>query len=292
MTRIRLGSWIVLTVLLGASPAFAQTEEQKKAEAFFRSLSFQAGPCVAPIGTMAEIEIGEQYQALGPTDTRRLLKELGNIGESELALVAPKDTLSWFVVFEFENCGYVKDEDRGDLDADEILATIRKNETEHNKERQKRGLAAQKTLRWAVPPHYDDKTNNLEWAFVFESEGQETVNLNTRRLGRKGMMHVTLVCDPGDLTATLVPFRALMQGFRYKSEEAYASYRKGDKVADYTLAALVGGGALAVAAKMGILQKFWKFIVIGVVAVLGAVKKLFKRRPKTVQDDGVVRHEQ
>ena len=56
--------------------------------------------------------------------------------------------------------------------------------------------------------------------------------------------------------------------------ESYAEYRKGDKVAEYGLTALIAGGTLAVAAKTGLLGKLIKPIIIGVVA-LGAVLKKF-----------------
>jgi uncharacterized membrane-anchored protein len=58
-----------------------------------------------------------------------------------------------------------------------------------------------------------------------------------------------------------------------------------DKVATYGLAALVAGGALAAAAKLGFLKILWigilaakKLIIVGVVAIVAFFKKLFKRR--------------
>jgi len=56
-------------------------------------------------------------------------------------------------------------------------------------------------------------------------------------------------------------------------------------VAKYGLTALVAGGALAGAAKMGLLKGLWvfilaakKFIIIGVIAVVGFLAKIFKRK--------------
>jgi uncharacterized membrane-anchored protein len=55
-------------------------------------------------------------------------------------------------------------------------------------------------------------------------------------------------------------------------------------VATYGIAALVAGGALAAAAKFGLLKGLWifilaakKFIIIGAVAVAAYFKKFFKR---------------
>jgi uncharacterized membrane-anchored protein len=57
-----------------------------------------------------------------------------------------------------------------------------------------------------------------------------------------------------------------------------------DKVAKYGIATLVAGGALAAAAKLGLLKGLWvfiiaakKFIIIGFVALVAFLKKLFRR---------------
>ncbi len=46
-------------------------------------------------------------------------------------------------------------------------------------------------------------------------------------------------------------------------------------MAEYGLTALVAGGAGVVAAKTGLLAKFWKFIVAGVVAIGAFFKRIF-----------------
>jgi hypothetical protein len=51
-------------------------------------------------------------------------------------------------------------------------------------------------------------------------------------------------------------------------------FQPGDRLAGYGLTALVGGGAVAVAAKTGLLQKFGKFLVFLVVGALAGLKKL------------------
>ena len=59
--------------------------------------------------------------------------------------------------------------------------------------------------------------------------------------------------------------------------ERYAEFRAGDRVAEYGLAALVLGGAAAVATKSGFLKAFGKLIVVGVMGV-GAAVLAFVRR--------------
>ena len=71
----------------------------------------------------------------------------------------------------------------------------------------------------------------------------------------------------------------------FKEGNRYADFDpKVDKVAKYGLAALVAGGALAAAAKLGFLKLLWlgilaakKFIIIGIAALVTFFKKLFNR---------------
>jgi len=67
------------------------------------------------------------------------------------------------------------------------------------------------------------------------------VNYNTRLLGRKGVMEVSLVVDPEKLSATMPAYQALLKDYDFKQGERYAEFRQGDKIAKYGLAALVTG---------------------------------------------------
>jgi uncharacterized membrane-anchored protein len=65
--------------------------------------------------------------------------------------------------------------------------------------------------------------------------------------------------------------------FHYVDGERYAEYKPGDKVAEYGLAALVGGAA-PVAVKSGAAKWLWKLLVaVGIVAI-GGIKALFGRK--------------
>ena len=71
----------------------------------------------------------------------------------------------------------------------------------------------------------------------------------------------------------------------FREGNRYADFDpKVDKVATYGIAALVAGGVLAGAAKLGLLKFLWvgllaakKFVIIGVLALVGFFKKMFKR---------------
>ncbi|MCE9594576.1 MAG: DUF2167 domain-containing protein [Planctomycetes bacterium] len=213
--------------------------------------------------------------------TRKILEAFENIPNgSELGLFAP-EAFDWFVVFDYSEEGYVKDDEKDDLDADDILATLRESTARGNEARRARGLEEFELEGWAVPPKYNETTHNLEWATRIRAKSGTSVNHRTKILGRKGVMEVVLVCSPEQLETLLPEYRRHMDSFAYVSGEKYSEYTSGDKLAAYGLTALVAGGAGVLAAKTGLLAKFWKLIVAAVVAVGAGVKKLFGGKSKS-----------
>ena len=180
--------------------------------------------------------------------------------------------------------GYVKDDEKDKLNADKLLASIKRGTAEANKERVAAGNPPLEVVGWEVPPKYDETTHNLEWAIRATSEDRPILNYNTRLLGRKGVMEVVLIVDPENLPQTLPVFRSLLMGYSFASGNSYAEFRPGDKVAKYGLAALVVGGAAVGAAKLGLfttlaifLKKGWKLVVVALAAVATFFKKMFSR---------------
>ena len=183
---------------------------------------------------------------------------------------------TWFAVFSFEDSGYVKDDET--LDADALLRSLQDSDEPSNKERKRLGMPPLHTVGWAVPPHYDAATKRLEWGMRLRTEEQhEIVNYTIRLLGRRGIVHATLVCDPEHLDRDVAAFKQALTGYAFASGETYAEFRAGDKVAEYGLAGLVVGGAGVALVKTGLLQKFGKLIVVAFVAIAGAIKKLFAK---------------
>jgi uncharacterized membrane-anchored protein len=255
------------------------------------SITWQIGPGVAPLQNAAEIKLPKGYRFAGAADTQRMLKASGEpVSGQEMGMIAP-DEGDWRVFFDFSDTGYVKDDDKDKLDADKLLKSIIAGNKQGNKIREKAGSAPLNIIGWDKPPFYDETTHNLEWALRMESEGQPLLNYNTRLLGRRGVTEVVLVCSPDKLNETLPPFKELIAGFSYKPGETYAEYKQGDKLAKYGLTALVAGGAVAIAAKTGLLaglilflKKGWKLVVIGVVAIGAFVKRLiFGRERQTLE---------
>jgi uncharacterized membrane-anchored protein len=253
-----------------------------------KSVNWTVGPGKATVGNQAEVHIPEGTRFTGGDGTRKMLELMHNPTDgSELGLLT-NDTLEWFVIFEFEDIGYVKDADKEKLDGNELLAALRKGNEAGNEERKRRGWSLISIDGWHTPPFYNKETNNLEWCIRGSSEGHEIVNYNTRILGRAGVMSANLLVAPEALDATLATIKGILKGFSYIQGQKYSEWKSGDKIAKYGLSALVVGGAVGLAAKMGFLAKIaaslgklWKVIILGLAGGLAALKGLIFGKKKT-----------
>jgi uncharacterized membrane-anchored protein len=273
----------LLTAVSFEGAAIAAEEESER-----KDIPWQKGPSTAKLKNTALLKLPEGYRFVDGDITRKLLQSAGEpTSGDEMGMVRPPEG-EWSVFFDFSGDGYVKDDDKDKLNADKLLNSIKKGNDYANKQRRKMGYAPLNIIGWEQKPNYNPETHNLEWAIRAESEGRPVLNYNTRLLGRHGVTEVVLVCEPDELSTILPTFKELLTGFSYAQGESYAEYKPGDKVAKYGLAALVTGGAVAVAAKTGLLtaivlflKKGWKLVVIGVAALLAGIKKLFTGRGST-----------
>jgi uncharacterized membrane-anchored protein len=284
----------VLTVALGLAAAFpsalAQTtapdpaELAKKREALYKSLGgMQSG--VGQIGARAEMDIPSGYTFFPAQGAKEMLKRWGNLIDGDEDGLYINNQEGWSVYFAFSEVGYVKDDDKDALDAEKLLKQMHDSEPASNEALKSAGMPTQHIVGFAMPPKYNEQTNNLEWAIKFTVEGKpgEFVNYRTKLLGRKGVMTATLMCDPDELLTVLPEYQRTLTGFRFKGGETYAEYRQGDKIATYGLVGLVAGGAAFAAGKAGlfaklgaIIAKGGKLVIVGVIAVFAAIAKIFK----------------
>lgn len=252
------------------------------------SLNWTEGPAMADLNTIAQIQVPVGFRFTGPEGTQQLLRAMGNpTSGSELGFLTP-ETLSWFVVFEFEEVGYVEDDDKDELDPDALLKKIRAGTEEANRYRANMGVPPLHITGWEIPPRYNEQSHNLEWAIRAESEGNPVINYNTRLLGRKGVMEANLVIDPNTLNEAIPAYKAALNSYTYNTGERYSEYRQGDKLAKYGLAALIGGGAAAVAVKTGLFaslilffKKGWKLLVVALIGAAAWIKRMIFGGRKT-----------
>lgn len=250
------------------------------------SIKWSKGPVDANLGDIAEIQVPEGYLFADGNGARKFLELTHNPASgAEVGLIVPSsDQEDWYVLFEFNGVGYVKDDDRNSLDATAILTNIQKSTEESNEERRKRGWKAFHVTGWYTTPYYDSATNNLTWAVTGSEDNNENpaVNYSIRILGRRGTMNVDLVLDPSDLAGVEPRFKTLISGFRFVEGNRYADFTEGDKMAGYGLTALIAGGVTAVAIKTGLFAKLWKFLVLICAAIAGAIKKMWRKTKEVV----------
>lgn len=292
---------LALSLPAGVVKAFAQqaAEEGEDNAAMsetvkeWRSIKWEGAGTDARLGAEASIKIPEGYVFTGRAGTQTMMKLCGNfLTDMEQGFIEPDDgNAKWYMVFEYEDAGHVKDDDKSDLDADALLKSFKEGDEAANAERAKMGHAPLNTVGWLTPPYYDETTHNLEWALLLDSQGEKLVNYNIRLLGREGTMRVTVVtgADEFDKVKDKVP--ALLDGFRFNPGRTYAEYREGDKLAEYGLMAFLGAGALGVGVTL--FGKFGKIIFAGIAATaVGAfsfVRRLLGRgkRAKTDTEDRI-----
>lgn len=270
--------WIVAVLaagLLASNLAFAQAKDVSE-------LAWVEGPTTAQIAGKATLKVPEGYAFLDPAGAREFNRLTENPDSGVDEYVLAKDDLSWVAFFTFDPVGYVKDDEK--LEADDLLKSVTEGTEASNEERKRNGWDAVHVTGWAFKPQYDGGIKSLEWAFRLKGEKSEgeSVNYNTRLLGRRGVMQVLLVTGQDGLQTSVSDFKARLPGFSFTDGERYADFRPGDHVAEYGLAALVTGGAAAVAAKKGVfaaigifLLKMWKLLLVGLVGGFAVIRKFF-----------------
>lgn len=206
----------------------------------------------------------------------KIMAAMGNRPDKRLiGLVYPlAENDEWMIVAEYEDSGYVKDDDARDWNADDLLKSLKEGTASANEERRSKGFPELEVTGWAEKPAYDAATHRLVWAANARHPGQSgpmVVNYNTYALGREGFISLNLLTDSSHLAADKVHARDLLGKLAFVDGKRYTDFdSKTDHVAEYGLAALVAGVAakkLGLLAIIGVaLVKFWK---IGLLALVG-----------------------
>ncbi len=247
-----------------------------------RNLNWHVGPKTEQVVGKATLKTPDENTLfIDESNSSRFLRITGNLPQPGNNIVFSQED-GWWAAFSFDPVGYVKDDEK--IEADELLKTLKESDGPSNEERKRLNLPPLYTEGWYVPPHYDQQTKSLEWGIKLQSEGKTTLNYTIRLLGRSGVMSATLVSSPETLDKDVKSFKKVLQSFQFNAGERYSEFKEGDHVAEYGLAALIVGGAAAVATKKGfwaVIAGFfaagWKLIVGAVVAAIAGITSLFKK---------------
>jgi uncharacterized membrane-anchored protein len=282
---MRMSRPFILALILAAPAVFADkapaapVEEQitpEQARAFEKeAFGYQDGPINGDLGN-ATVAVPAKFMFTGMAGTRKWAEATSGAADGdERGLLQPFGG-NWTALFRYEETGHINDDDKDEIDAKAILDGYVEGTRAGNEQRRTQGIPAivPESLKWEVPPYYNEATHAVEWAIAATEEGtnERIVNFNTKVLGRQGVTSVVLMFgNETQLTDVLPQFRDVMGKFSYKAGETYGEYKKGDKLAEYGLAALVGGGAVAIAAKTGLFAVLFKFLAKGAKLVIVAV---------------------
>ncbi|MCF6311150.1 MAG: DUF2167 domain-containing protein [Verrucomicrobiales bacterium] len=280
------------SVTMGAEVSDEDLQRQKQLAEILEKITYQEGDIALGSG-LATINLPQAYRFVDPSGTEVILNKLwGNppSGAKPLGMIVaagfdPLSPNAWCVVVDYEEDGYVTDEDAESIDYASLLKDMQSGTAAASEERIKQGYDAIELVGWASPPHYDKETHKMYWAkeIKFGSEGGEnTLNYNLRLLGRHGVMVLNAIAGMPQLAEIEEATPEILAMIDFDEGKRYADYSPGvDKVAGYGLAALVAGG---VAAKTGLLKGLFvallamkKFLIVGVIALVAVVKRFFSK---------------
>lgn len=178
-------------VLLSGGNAWASSNEQ---------LKWIEGGRKVDLGKMATVELDSSLLFLDAANTAKA-SEMNHDKPSgkEIGSIFPKDeNQNWEVVFEYDELGHIKDDEKEDIDADAILDSYKKGTEESNKEKAESDRLY--VTGWDVEPFYNEATHNLTWSMLAEDGNKEKlINYNVRLLTRQGYISAILVSDPAHL---------------------------------------------------------------------------------------------
>lgn len=249
----------------------------------------QRGPAEVKLKDQAILNLPVGFGFVPRAESARLMEQMGNqTGESFLGLIFPlAEDQNWMMTLDYEGAGYIKDDDAKKWDAEELLQGLKDGTEEGNKFREQRGIKPIEVTGWIEAPNYDAARQRLVWSVGIRDKTQaagadDGVNYNTYVLGREGYVSMDLITSRKTVEAEKPIARQLLAAVSFNEGKRYADFKPGtDKVAEYGLAALIGGVALKKLGFFALAAAFFaKFIKIIAVAVFGlgvAARKYFKR---------------
>ena len=238
---------------------------------------------------VATLHVPDNFFYIGPEDAEIMLTKIWGNPPSALTLgmLFPSDATAtdkntWGVTIEYEEDGYVSDENAEDIDYTDLLIDMQDNIEKSNKDREAQGYEAIHLVGWAASPYYDKASHKLHWAqeLQFGSQSNNTLNYNIRILGRKGVLILNFIAGMDQLSMIDEQIDTVLNIAEFDEGSRYADFDPDiDKVAAYGIGALIAG---KVAAKLGLLATilifFKKFWILAVLGVGGFFKKLFGKK--------------
>lgn len=233
----------------------------------------------------AVLNVPESFYFLNQRDAQKVLVDVwGNPpGQDVLGMLFPEgmtpfDDGSWAVTVQYEEEGYVSDDNAADIDYGDLLDDMKADTKASSEYRVSEGFEPIELVGWAATPFYDAKAHKLHWAkeIKFGDQPTNTLNYNIRVLGRKGVLVLNFIADISSQPVIEENLDVVLSMAEFDQGSTYADFDPDlDQVAAYGLGALVAGKVIAktgfIALALVFLKKFGVFIVIGLAALARGV---------------------
>jgi uncharacterized membrane-anchored protein len=269
------------------SVVLAMQAYQAYADSIDATMKYEKGVIKLSNG-IATIKVPAGYKYLDAKQSNYVLTELwGNPDRgSSLGMLFPEHAgpmsdSSWCFNIEYDEIGYVEDDDAEDIDYEELLTTMRQEVSDANTERVSQGYEKVELIGWASKPFYDADKKILHWAkeVKFGETEENTLNYNVRVLGRKGVLILNAIASMNDLKAVKSNVGAVTNIVAFTDGNKYENFNPDiDQVAAYSIGGLVAGKVLAKVGFFAVLLKFWKVIAIAFAGAGTSLWKWFKGR--------------
>ncbi|MFT3855991.1 MAG: DUF2167 domain-containing protein [Aquabacterium sp.] len=282
----------LLAFVHAASAADTAQQQQAAIEAAIQAMQAAQvkGPSDIKLRDQATLKLPAGYVWIPEPAAGQYMKAMGNHPDDrELGLIFPQaDNENWVIVAEYEPAGYIKDDDAKKWDVDEMFKSLKEGTEAANEERRGQGFPELEIVGWVEKPAYAADTHRLIWSMSARHKGAAadepmSINYNTYALGREGYISLNLITQLKDIARDKQHAQVMLSAMQHEDGKRYADFNAStDKVAEYGLAALVGGLAakkLGMFALMaGVLAKFGKVLLLGAAALGGVATKFFKKK--------------
>lgn len=162
-----------------------------------------------------------------------------------VGIVAPADIKNepWVLVVEFYREGYISDERSELFSFYNVLSGLKAADAESQKARVRHKDGSLKLIGWAIEPSYDETTNALTWAEVFQAgdPAKRVISYNARLLSRRGMLKMQAVTGEEQLDEIEAAIPRILNGVKFDAGEEYKDFNPAtDKKSDLVFAELMG----------------------------------------------------
>ena len=294
MTKMKKTLIFLFLMTVFSPKLLAQTNDTLAAyyDKIEKSFKYESGKITLSEGE-GTLNVPKGFKFLNAAQTQDVLSNLWGNPEDKsiLGSLVPDGkgvthSNSWMFVISYQGDGFVKDDDAGDIDYDDLLKTMKEDVQAENEERKKGGYPEVQLVGWASKPYYDNNLKVLHWAkeLKFGTDEANTLNYDLRVLGRKGMYNISAVAGMDELAEVKASIPGILKSVEFNQGHKYLDFDADtDTVAAWTIGGLVAGKVLAKVGFFAILAKFGKIIVIGIIAAFAGLKKfLFGKKDQVV----------